>query len=353
MTTTNSAITLDELRLAARNHGMPLEALRYDVTPAGLHYLLIHWDIPMVDPDSWVLEVDGSVRRPVRIDLETLTAMTPVTAPVTFECAGNGRARLLPRPISQPWLFEAVGNAEWTGARLTDVLAMAELEEDAVEVVFTGLDRGVDGGIEQDYQRSLPRDDALAAGAILAYAMNGEPLLPQHGYPLRLVVPGWYGMTNVKWLSRITAVTEPFAGYQQVGSYRMRSDEHDPGTPVERMLPRSLMVPPGIPDFLTRDRVVDAGPIDLMGRAWSGHGAITSVDVSTDGGGTWEEARLEPPLDDHSWHRWTYRWEAAPGQAILCSRATDETGRSQQMEPLWNLGGYQVNAVQQIRAQVR
>lgn len=352
MTITDSGITMEELRLAARNHGMPLEALRYDITPAGLHYLLIHYDIPAVDPDTWALEVDGAVRRPIRLDLDDLTALTPVTAPVTFECAGNGRALLLPRPVSQPWLHEAVGTAEWTGARLADVLAMAELDDDVVEVVFTGLDRGIDGGIEQAYQRSLRREDARDPDIMLAYAMNRQPLLPQHGYPLRLVVPGWYGMTNVKWLTRITAVTEPFDANQQVGSYRMRSDETDPGKPVERMLPRSLMVPPGIPDFLTRDRLVDAGPVDLTGRAWSGHGGITSVEVSTDGGGIWEEARLEPAPSPSSWHRWTHRWDAEPGPAVLCSRATDDTGRSQEMEPLWNLGGYQVNAVQQIRVQV-
>lgn len=353
MTTTDSAITLDELQLAARNHGMPLEALRYDVTPAGLHYLLIHYDIPGVDPSTWSLEIDGAVNRPYRLDLEAIRSLPATTAPVTFECAGNGRARLQPRPISQPWLFEAVGTAEWTGVAVADLLERAGPTDRGVEVVFTGLDRGVEGGVEQAYQRSLTLDQARAAGVMLAHTMNGHPLLPQHGFPLRLVVPGWYGMTNVKWVTRMTVVTEPFEGHQQAESYRVRREEGDPGVPVTRMLPRSLMVPPGIPDFMTRKRFLEAGPVTLTGRAWSGFADITSVEVSTDGGSTWEPASLDPPVAPHAWRRWSHTWIATPGETVLCSRATDETGRTQGAEPAWNLGGYEVNAIQRVPALVR
>ena len=182
-----------------------------------------------------------------------------MSLPVTMECAGNGRARLEPRPISQPWLAEAIGTAEWTGVPLAPLLAEAGLAADALEVVFTGLDRGVEGGVEQLYERSLSIADAERDDVLLAYACNGEPLPPQHGFPLRLIVPGWYGMTSVKWLERITVVAEPFEGYQMVTGYRMRAHEDDDGTPVTRIEPRSLMVPPGIPDFLTRRRFLRAG----------------------------------------------------------------------------------------------
>src|SRR5437762_10968029 len=136
-------ITLDELQLATRNHGMPLEALRYDVTPVGLHYLLIHYDIPAVDPTTWRLRVDGRVRRPLELSLDELRSMPATTRTLTMECAGNGRALLQPRAPSQPWLVEAVGTGEWTGAALADVLQAAVVEPDAVEVLFSGADRGV------------------------------------------------------------------------------------------------------------------------------------------------------------------------------------------------------------------
>ena len=139
-------ITPEELRLAARNHGLPLEALSYPITPAGLHYLLIHYDIPVVEPQAFRLELGGAVSRPMSVSLDDLRARERVTMPVTFECAGNGRALLEPRPLSQPWLTEAVGTAEWGGTPLWPLLEEAGVADGAVEVLFTGLDRGVEGG---------------------------------------------------------------------------------------------------------------------------------------------------------------------------------------------------------------
>src|SRR5919109_53052 len=135
--------------------------------------------------------------------------------PAELECAGNSRARLLPRALSMPWLEEAVGNAEWTGTPLAPLLEEAGVEDGAVEVLFTGLDRGIQGETEHSYERSLPLDEAHRPELLLAYEVNGRPLPPQHGFPLRLVVPGWYGMTHVKWLERVTVLTDPFEGYQQ------------------------------------------------------------------------------------------------------------------------------------------
>ena len=229
-----------ELQLAARNHGMPLEALRYPVTPAGLHYLLIHYDIPFVDPASFELSVGGLVARPLELSLDDLRARPAVELEVTMECAGNGRALLPgPRPVSQPWLAEAVGTAAWRGTPLAPLLDEAGPLDGAREVVFTGLDRGYEGGEEQVFERSLPLDEALRDDVLLAYEMNGAPLLPQHGFPLRLVVPGWYGMTHVKWLTRITVVAEPFTGYQQAHAYRFRRDEDDEGEPLDPHLRRA------------------------------------------------------------------------------------------------------------------
>jgi DMSO/TMAO reductase YedYZ molybdopterin-dependent catalytic subunit len=346
-------ISVEELQLATRNHGMPLEALRWPVTPVGLHYLLIHYDVPVVDEEAWRLGVDGEVEAPVELSLDELRALPAHEVVATFECAGNGRARFVPRPVSQPWLQEAVGTGRWRGARLRDVLALARPSERAVEVVFTGLDRGIEGGEEQDYRRSITLASAHEEDVLLAYALNDGPLPPQHGHPLRLLVPGWYGMTNVKWVARITVTAEPFTGYQQARGYRMRTSDDEEGTPVERILPRALMVPPGIPEFMSRDRTLAAGKVTIEGRAWSGHGDVEDVEVSTDGGVTWSSARLEPPdLGRWAWRRWTFAWEAAPGEHELACRARDAAGNEQPLAPAWNLGGYANNAVQRVRVTV-
>jgi DMSO/TMAO reductase YedYZ molybdopterin-dependent catalytic subunit len=310
--------------------------------------VLTHYDIPAVDPDAWRLTVGGRVEHELDLSLADLRAREPVTVPVTMECAGNGRARLDPRPISQPWLAEAIGTAEWTGISLAPLLAEAGLAEDALEVVFTGLDRGVEGGVDQLYERSLTLADARRDDVLLAYACNGEPLLPQHGFPLRLVVPGWYGMTSVKWLQRIAVVAAPFEGYQMITGYRMRRDEDDEGTPVTRIEPRSLMVPPGIPDFMTRRRFLPPGPVRLEGRAWSGWGPIERVEVSTDGGATWAPADLGDPPGAAAWAPWSYAWDAPEGEHELCVRARDATGRTQPDDAPWNVGGYANNAIQRV-----
>ena len=327
-------LTPEELQLATRNHGTPLEALRHPVTPVGLHYLLIHYDIPVVDPQTWRLHIGDR-----QLALDEIRALERRTLPITMECAGNGRAALAPRPVSQPWLLEAVGNAEWTGTPLRPLLE----GHSGVEVLFTGLDRGVENGIPQAYERSLPMDDALADDVLLAYELNGAPLPPQHGFPLRLLVPGWYGMTSVKWLTRIEVLQDPFTGYQNATAYRMRASEDDPGTPVTRMEPRALMAPPGVPDFMTRRRFLEPGPTTLEGRAWSGHGEIVRVEVDTGDG--WREARLG---ETHGWRAWSYGWDAPPGEHVLACRAFDASGRSQPDAPPWNLGGYANNAVHRV-----
>jgi sulfane dehydrogenase subunit SoxC len=345
-------ITLDELQLAARNHGMPLEALRYDVTPVGLHYLLIHYDIPVVDAAGWRLTLGGHVAQRLSLSLDDLRARPAVELTATMECAGNGRAALTPRPLSQPWLLEAVGTARWRGAPLAALLEEAQLLEDAVDIVFTGLDRGFEKGTEQSYQRALSVDDALGGEALLAYEMNGAPLLPQHGFPLRLVMPGWYGMTNVKWLTSVEAVREPFDGYQHAHAYRFRDDDDDEGTPVTRMAPRALLVPPGIPDFHTRARTLRSGPTTIEGRAWSGVAPVDSVDVSVDGGGSWSPATLDPGESRWAWRRWSHAWDATPGDYVLSCRARDEAGTVQPSDAPWNVGGYANNAIQRVAVTV-
>jgi DMSO/TMAO reductase YedYZ molybdopterin-dependent catalytic subunit len=338
-------ISLEELQLAARNHGMPLEALRWPVTPVGLHYLLIHYDIPLVDVGAWRLEIRGGRR--LALSLDELRARPAVELVATMECAGNGRARFEPRAISQPWLHEAVGTARWRGAALRPVLEEAGVDG-AVEAVFHGLDQGIEGDEPQQYARSLPLAEALRDEVLLAYEMNGVPLPPQHGYPLRLVVPGWYGMTNVKWLGAIDLASEPYDGYQMTTAYLFRRGDDDPGTRLDRMRPRSLLAPPGVPDFLTRRRTVEAGTCTLEGRAWSGLAPVAGVDVSVDGGETWAPAELGDDLGRWAWRGWTFGWEARPGEHMLLSRARDEDGNEQPLDAEWNVGGYANNGAQRV-----
>jgi DMSO/TMAO reductase YedYZ molybdopterin-dependent catalytic subunit len=250
-------------------------------------------------------------------------------------------------------LQEAVGTAEWTGTPLAPILAEAGIAEGAAEVVFTGLDRGIQGDVEHLYERSLPLAEAQREEVLLAYAVNGQPLPPQHGFPLRLIVPGWYGMTHVKWLKAITVVAEPFRGWQQDVAYRLRGSEEEHGEPVTRILPRALMVPPGFPDFLSRTRFVDAGTVLIEGRAWSGWAPIERVEVSVDEGQSWVDAALGQRLGEFAWTGWRYEWVASPGEYELSCRATDGAGNVQPSSAEWNYDGLCNNGVQRVRAVVR
>ena len=338
----------EEVALALRNKGMPLEGLRYPITPTGMHYLLVHFDVPEVDTASWRLHIGGLVGKTLSLSLNDLKARPAVSMPVTMECAGNGRAQMSPRSISQPWMKgEAIGNAEWTGTPLAPLLTEARLDSTTIDVVFTGADRGVQGDAVQFYQRSLGIAEATRDEVMLAYAMNGRPLEPHHGAPLRLLVPGWFGMTSVKWLVSIEAIDREFDGYQQVCAYRYTDDPDDPGEPVSLIRGRALMAPPGIPDFLTRTRLVEAGSVTLAGRAWAGRSDILRVEVSADDGATWHEARLGERVGEYSWREWSWEWEARPGPHTLCVRATDAEGNVQP-DSQWNLQGVGNNMAQRV-----
>jgi DMSO/TMAO reductase YedYZ molybdopterin-dependent catalytic subunit len=225
----------------------------------------------------------------------------------------------------------------------------AGVEAGALEIVFAGTDHGLERGVEQDYQRALPLADALDEDVLLAYAMNGAALPVQHGHPVRLVVPGWYGMAHVKWLRGITVVDEPFEGFQNAVAYRLRQGPGATGEPVTRIAPRALLIPPGFPDFLSRERFVHAGTVTLSGRAWSGFAPVIAVEVSTDAGVTWAPAELAKPTADRwAWLPWSYAWTASSGRHVLTARATDADGNTQSVEQQWNWSGFTNNAVQRV-----
>ncbi len=343
--------TAEELSLAARNRGMPLEALRFDLTPPGLHYLLAHFDIPHVDERAWRLRVYGNVRNSLEITLDEVRAMPVRTVRVTMECAGNGRGQLSPRYPSVPWMEEGVSTAEWTGTPLAPLLRRAGLGEAARDVVFRGADRGIQGGEEHEFARSLPPAQAMGDDILLAYAMNGAPLPPQHGAPLRLVVPRWYGMASVKWLRDVEVIDRAFDGYQQARSYHFMREPGARGEPCGLMRVNSLMIPPGMREFYSGERLLRTGATEISGRAWSGHGAVTRVELCVDG--EWRDAALAPAQQDYAWQSWRAPWHATRGEHELSCRATDVAGNRQPLEPPWDLSGFGNNGVHRVRVTVR
>ncbi len=354
---TDGDFSPDETRLANRNHGILLETLRHDVTPAGMHYLLTHFDVPYVpDPETWTLNFGGQVQTPHALSLADIRALPQRTLRVTLECAGNGRSFGSPRWPSMPWGDCAVGTSEWTGTALKPLLARAGVLPSARDLVFTGADRGFDG-VEHDYARSLTPAAALTGAQsddiLLVTAMNGQPLLPQHGAPLRLVMPGWYGMASVKWLTRIDAIDHAFAGHQQTGTYVYKQTSDDPGTPVTAIRVKSLMVPPGLPDWYTRKRAVTAGPVKVHGRAWSGNGVpIRRVEFACDG--VWQDATLEAQASSpYAWRGWSCMWDAVRGEHNLQCRATDANGCVQPVEQRWDRNGFGNNMAQRVPVLVR
>lgn len=343
----------EEVGLAHRNHGMLLEGLCYDVTPAGMHYLLTHFDVPFVPaPERWTLSIGGLVDNPIDLTLADINALPQISHRVTLECAGNGRSLSTPRWPSQPWHHEAVGTSEWTGTPLKPLLQRAGLKASAYDVVFTGADRGFDGGVEHEYGRSLKPALAMGDDILLVTAMNGQPLLPQHGAPLRLLVPGWYGMASVKWLNRIEVIDHAYQGFQQVETYIFKMTKNEDGVPVTTIRVKSLLVPPGIPDWYTRRRLVERGPVELFGRAWSGAGVpVVKVEAGVDG--RYGEARLDAPSGVYAWRGWRFTWDASPGEYELTCRATDANGDVQPIEPRFDRAGFGNNAVHRVPVTVR
>lgn len=331
------------------NAGTPAVALGASVVPNDLFYVRNHFPVPDLDPGEWRLVVEGAVGRELSLSLDDVRGLGPVTFASTIECAGNGRSSMEPVPAGTPWGFDAVSTARFTGVPLVRVLDLARIAPGVVEVVFEGADRGeVAPGRSEPYARGLPLDVARDPETILAWAMNGEPLSPDHGRPLRLVVPGWYGMASVKWLVRIRASREPFRGWFQAERYVYVGDPRAAdGEPVRRMRVRSAIASP------VEGAAVAAGVVPVAGTAWSGKGAIVGVEVSVDGGTTWGEAELGEPAGPRAAVPWTFVWRpATAGRHVLAARATDESGETQPTESIWNELGYGNNVVQRVAVTV-
>jgi DMSO/TMAO reductase YedYZ molybdopterin-dependent catalytic subunit len=319
------------------------------VMPNAHFYVRNHFQIPELDKGTWRLQIGGLVERPLSLTMRDLLNLPSRSRPVTLECAGNGRALLQPPVEGEKWRLGAVSTAEWTGVPLVEVLDRAGIKPGVREVVFRGADQGTPTGgtTTVHFERSLKPDLARDPDVLLAYAMNGEPLPLQHGYPLRLVVPDWYAVASVKWLTEIEAFDHAFDGHFQVNAYYLERDTGGQTVrePLTLQRVRALIVEPGPEQEIAR------GEMAIRGVAWSGAASIARVEVSV--GGAWEEARLIGQRTRHSWQWWELITRVTePGPVVLRARATDLAGRTQPDQPEWNRLGYVNNAVQEVPIQV-
>ena len=333
-----------------------LTSLDTRITPTERFYIRNHFSkIPDVNTSTWQLVVNGEVRHHLSLSFDDILALPSREMVMTMECAGNSRAYVTPPAEGLTLRHGAVGTARWKGVPLALLLLdKAGLSSTAREIVFTGADNGEEEeegvAFELDYRRSLPLDKALHPDTILAYEMNGEPLNSAHGHPIRLIVPGWYGMASVKWLVNIEAWDRPFDGFFQRRRYVVINEgvqNSSDQEPVSTLKVKSLFTSP------RHGEVIHQGPFTLQGLTWSGTGEVTKVEVSTDGGRSWQEASLLGEPDPNAWRQWELTWQASrPGHFIFMVRAKDAAGNIQPNASPWNFRGYANNSIHTIAIEV-
>lgn len=320
------------------------------VMPNAKFYIRNHFRIPKLDVENWRLTVGGLVERPLSLSWRDIARMPSETQVVTLECAGNGRSKLEPRVGGEQWNLGAVSTAEWTGVPLGKVLDRAGVRANGRHILFRGADSGmVDGCAEAiAFERSLTLDQARGSQALLAYAMNGEALPLQHGFPLRVIVPSWYAVASVKWLTGIEVLERPFEGHYQTGSYYLEReiDGRVDREPLTLQRVRSLITKPA------DQAQVEQGELVVRGVAWSGAAPIAQVEVRLNDG-AWQQARLLGAPKRHSWAWWEWITSVGPpGTCVIGARASDMSGRQQPEAPEWNRLGYCNNAIQEVRISI-
>jgi DMSO/TMAO reductase YedYZ molybdopterin-dependent catalytic subunit len=327
------------------NAETPFPALKKTLTETDLFYIRNHFDVPRINAAQHQLKLNGAIDNPLEISIDKLKTFGASNKLVVMECAGNGRTRMTPSISGTPWNLGAVSQAEFTGTSLRNLLIETRPSNDAVEVKFTGADKGkIHTGEIKSYARSLPFDVAMHPDTMLVWEMNGQPLTDQHGFPLRLKVPGWYGMASVKWLQEITVLTQPFEGFFQSQEYVYVGEEGTfDNTPVTSMRVRSIILEPESGTKLEEDQ------IQITGIAWTGVGEITKIDLSFDEGQSWVATKLRPADSGYGMTRWEYVWRPdRKGTITIIARAYDSKGNEQPLESRWNKGGYGNNVSHRI-----
>ena len=337
-------------QIAPDNLEFPFSTLDSFLTPNDVFYIRSHFSVPQLTEPDYKLSVVGKVNKELSLSLDALKSLPSVALPVTIECAGNGRIFLTPATTGVQWETGAVSTAEWTGAKLLDILTMAGVQNDALEVVLEGADKGEirnppKPGTPINFARSLPINKDLLKNVILAYKMNGEPLPASHGFPVRAVVPGHYGMASVKWLSRLIVTDKPFMGYYQTIDYA----DWEIGTggiperrPLREMQPKAVIALPA-----HRARVKAGSTVRIFGAAWTGGSAeIAKVEIGVNGK-TLADAKLLGKSVPYAWRLFEYRWKVpnASGKMGLSVRAFDTAGNAQPLTRDLNRENYRVNHV--------
>ena len=337
------------------NLEMPFETLRDFITPTESFYVRTHFPIPKIDKNDWRLRIEGEVENPLELRYDDLLKMKALTIPVTLECAGNNRNFLEPKVKGVQWGLGAVGTAEWTGVPLSILLDRAGLKPEAREVILEGADGGTleeakapTGNLK--FARSIPL--AKAKDVLLAYKMNGVDLPPENGFPLRAIVPAWYAMASIKWLQRITVTDRTFTGYYQTMDYAYWARRGDSAelVPITEMQVKAEIARPVAGDIVPAN-----SNVCVHGAAWTSDAEITKVELATDGGSTWNEAKLVGEAKPNAWRLWEFDWEtpAKPGKQTLVARATDSNGRTQPVERDPDRGTYMINHLLPITVEVR
>ena len=338
------------------NLEMPFETTDNFITPTKSFYVRTHFPIPKIDRDAWWLHVEGEVEKPFAIDYEELLKLESLTVPVTLECAGNNRNFLEPKAKGVQWGLGAVGTAEWTGVPLSVLLNRAVVRSSAREVILEGADHGMlddpkSPPGELRFSRSVSLEKARR-DVLLAYRMNGNDLPPEHGFPVRAIVPGWYAMASIKWLQRIIVTDQPFAGYYQTldYSYWKRRGDVAELSPVTELQIKAEIAKPA-----QSDKVPANSTVRIHGAAWASDNEIVRVDVSTDGGSTWKEATLLGDSKPNAWRFWEFNWKTptASGKQTIVARAVDSLGQTQPAHRDSDRGTYMINHLLPITVEVR
>jgi sulfite oxidase len=327
---------------------MPLDGFKDWITPIDRFFIRAHTYTPeRPNPSEWRLKLDGVVNQPLSLSLDDLKKLPRVELVGVLECAGNGRSFYQPRVAGTQWAFGSVGNGRWAGVRFRDVLAKAGLKDSAQHILLDGADEPI--GKMPDFQRTIPVQKALDPDTLLAFEMNGQPLPLEHGYPLRLVVPGWAGDSWVKWLQHIEVLDHEFDGFWMKTAYRHPAHSVAPGAAVDpsEMIPvtdlnvKSVIATPA-------ERWVRSGQVRISGAAWSNSSPVTRVDVSVDAGKTWKQADLGKDQSRYAWRLWELDWKLADGKYALMARATNAAGQTQPLSQEWNPSGYLWNVAQPV-----
>ncbi|MEP7338043.1 MAG: sulfite oxidase [Acidobacteriota bacterium] len=334
----------------------PVGLLNTWITPNDLFYVRHHTNAARIDERAgkdWKVEVSGEVERPMTITLDELKKMPKATVTVTLECAGNGRAFFDPPMPGIQWEKGAVGTARFTGARLADVLKKVGVKAAGKYVAINGAEKPV--GTQPKFIRNVPMAKALNADTIIAYEMNGETIPLLHGFPLRLVVPGWEGAYSVKWLNNIQVIDKEHEGFFVKTAYRYPNKPVAPGAavPPENMIPLTGLVVKSFINAPAEGANFKPGPVRVAGFAWAGESFITKVDVSMDNGSTWTPAKLGKERERYAWQSFEYEFKITkPGSYLLMARATDDKGNVQPVAPQWNPSGYLWNVIDKVRVNV-